>query len=433
MLFIKTFFLGLIVAGLSLASCKKSKPSPEKPEVIIPGDTLTYCSGDPHLYWTMPVIQQSNKDVGIPDIAADAHGNFYTASMMGNYTVDADPGSKEVLFDGMGILVQKFATDKTLIWVKQLKIPAEVPFYGWPDGIKITLDASQNIYVNYIVKDTLKTSTAAANMVVVKLNNAGNVVYTKTLETNRDYAIWPKIAVDALGNVYWYHHNNMLQKLNAAGNVVFDQVFVTGSLGGKIVDVKTGTSGAVYIVGSFIGKETDFDPGEGVYHLKLSGGMPIPDNDANGYIIYLQKLDVNSNFIWVKDISSYHTSNSSANLFTDKWENLYVTNLSEPWAVSHSLKYNKEGVFLVNEYNEQTSSAEYNNNTTLAEDRVGNVYVIDGGKLKKRNSSLNITWTNPLKIRDDRLAFKNEKNIYTVALLIDSNFRQRWVIRNYSL
>jgi len=87
----------------------------------------------------------------------------------------------------------------------------------------------------------------------------------------------------------------------------------TKSIGGLGNSGAIDASGNVYTTGSFAGT-VDFDPGSGVSNLTSSGG-----ND-----IFIQKLDANGNFIWVKQLGGI-SNDAGYSITTDASGNVYIT------------------------------------------------------------------------------------------------------------
>ncbi|MBB5332801.1 SBBP repeat-containing protein [Chryseobacterium koreense] len=156
---------------------------------------------------------------------------------------------------------------------------------------------------------------------------------TGTGSTNFDYV--SSVKTDASGNVYitgffqgtidfdpgtgTYNLSSngatdvFVEKLDAAGNFLWAKSFGgTGNDESNFMNLDA--SGNLYIVGVFAGA-VDFDPGTGVANLTSNG-----TTDA-----FLQKLDANGNFIWVKSLGGNSTIQYGNAVSVDFSGNVYTT------------------------------------------------------------------------------------------------------------
>ena len=76
--------------------------------------------------------------------------------------------------------------------------------------------------------------------------------------------------------------------------------------------------GNIYSVGFFKSAEADFDPSENVYNVSNQGGSDI----------FIQKLDAEGNFVWVKTIGDV-TNETATDIAIDSNNNLYITGFFE--------------------------------------------------------------------------------------------------------
>lgn len=102
-----------------------------------------------------------------------------------------------------------------------------------------------------------------------------------------------------------------ITKLNAKGTLVWVKS-IGGSSGDGAVNISIGTSGNIYLVGSF-SKTVDFDPDTGVYSLKA----------GSSYDYFILKLDSAGKFNWVKDLNG-KLKEGIANVILDANENIYT-------------------------------------------------------------------------------------------------------------
>jgi hypothetical protein len=187
-----------------------------------------------------------------------ASGNFYhTGHFMG--TVDFDPGAGVTNLTSAGSLdvyVQKMDANGNLLWAKRM---------GGTQGDQggsIAVDASGNVYVASIFAGTADFDPGAGifNLTALGLHD----MYLLKLDVNGNF-LWAK----RYGNT-GYSESCSAIALDAAGNI--------------------------YSAGRF-SNTVDFDPGAGTSNVTSAGS-------EDGYI---QKLDANGNFVWVKQIGGLMT------------------------------------------------------------------------------------------------------------------------------
>lgn len=276
-------------------------------------------------------------DIGT-SISVDVSGDVYTTGWF-RKKADFDPGEGVDILTGSGIFVQKLDSDGELVWVKAIhaKTSMRVP------PLFIANDASGNVYItgNFFKKADFDPGAGVANFTaagngdifVLKLDSEGEFVWAKTMG-GKDGDGGSDIVVDASGNVYitgWFSEtvdfdpgagtasftssgkkDIFVQKLDGDGNFIWAK-----TMGGKNLEHSEGiavdASGNVYITGYFNGS-TDFDPGEGTTNL-----VPWDNND-----FFIQKLDTNGNFMWVKVIGG-NGDDLSASISVDAMGSLYTT------------------------------------------------------------------------------------------------------------
>ncbi|PLW93351.1 MAG: hypothetical protein C0592_06415 [Marinilabiliales bacterium] len=215
----------------------------------------------------------SSYDIGY-SINTDADGNIYTTGRFSG-TVDFDPGTGDSSLTSAGgtdIFVQKLDVNGDFVWVRQMSGT------GNGTGYDITIDHNGNILLTGFFDGTIDfdpgagtsnfTTVAYDDIFVEKLNSNGDFMWAKHMgSTSYDYG--QSIATDINGNVY-----------------------TTGNFRNTI----------------------DFDPGTGTNNLTTAGS-----ND-----IFIQKLDSNGNFVWVKQIGST-SSDIAYSITTDAYGALYTT------------------------------------------------------------------------------------------------------------
>jgi hypothetical protein len=157
--------------------------------------------------------------------------------------------------------LSKFAFSQTFQWAAQFGSTFNT------DGKAIATDAFGNVYTagNFLGTADFNPGAEASN-----LTSAGQDVFVSKL--------------DASGNFVW------AKKL---GGSSIDQVFA----------ITVDDAGNVYTTGNFSGT-ADFDPGTGTFNL--TGG-------AQGYGVFISKLDPSGNFVWAKKIELSDGGNSFEN------------------------------------------------------------------------------------------------------------------------
>ena len=104
-----------------------------------------------------------------------------------------------------------------------------------------------------------------------------------------------------------------IQKLDANGNFVWAKQ-MGGISTDKGVSISIDSIGNVYSTGYFQ-NTVDFDPSSSIFDLTTNGS----------YDIYIQKLDANGNFVWVKQIGGLGDGDNGKSITIDAGGNIYTT------------------------------------------------------------------------------------------------------------
>ncbi|MCZ4317449.1 SBBP repeat-containing protein [Aequorivita viscosa] len=285
------------------------------------------------------------KQMGGPDsdfgksITTDAAGNVYITGSF-RETVDFDPGVGTFNLTSAGwddIFIQKLDSNGNFLWAKQMGAA------GIDAGYSITLDATGNVYTTGYFEHAIDfdpgagtnilTSAGGWDIFIQKLDADGNFIWAKQTG-GIDWDNGFSIIIDATGNILTTGNfqytvdfdpgagttnltaegswDIFIQKLDADGNFLWAK-----QMGGPSEElsasIATDTNGNVYITGYFQGT-VDFDPGSETSYLTSSGGL-----DA-----FIQKLDVNGNFLWVKQLGSTGFDEGKS-IVVDANGNVYVT------------------------------------------------------------------------------------------------------------
>lgn len=207
--------------------------------------------GQASLTWAKKIGGFGNNTDQGRDIFTDASGNVYTTGYFVG-TADFDPNAGVVLLASVGIVdafIQKLDANGDLIWAKNIGGTLT------SDGIRVQVDNVGNVYVMGNFRGNIDLDP-----------NAG--VVNATSNGNDDIFI---IKLDSNGNLVWGKTFGG-SGLDVGGDILLDNI------------------GNLYVTGYFQAN-VDFDPNAGVFNMTVTG--------TGGF---LQKLDVNGNFIWAKKI-----------------------------------------------------------------------------------------------------------------------------------
>ena len=226
------------------------------------------------LDWVKSVGGVGDENVNRHSLGIDNSGNLYFTGYF-NGTVDFDPGAGtyNLTSSGYDIFVLKLDSSGDFVWAKK------IGGTGTDAGNGIALDSSNNVYITGYFNDTVDFDPGAgtANLVsaglkdifVLKLDSSGDFVWAKSTGTaNNDY----------------------------------------GSA------ITTDSSGNVYTTGLFVGT-ADFDPGAGT--TNISSGA------SEG--VFIQKLDIDGNFVLAKSFEGDTWGNWVQDIFVDSSGNIHTT------------------------------------------------------------------------------------------------------------
>ena len=141
----------------------------------------------------------------------------------------------------------------------------------------------------------------------IAVDGSGNVYTTGSFQGTADFD--PGASVfnlsGASGNVF-------VSKLDASGNFLWAKA-MGGTGNDQALDVAVDASGNVLTTGYF--QDTaDFDPGAGIFNVGTMGGLDV----------FISKLDVSGNFLWVKALGGAD-SDQGFGIAVDNSGNVYTT------------------------------------------------------------------------------------------------------------
>lgn len=280
-------------------------------------------------------------------VAIDANNNIVLAGL-GFGTIDYDPGpGTNVVSGGAGVFVQ-YAPNGSLNWVRAIygTAPNNEPY-----TTAIDIDNNGDIIAIGNWKDTLDfdpgpgvfnmgTAPLDAELYILKLNNSGNFLWAKRLNSD-NYIATNTIKTDNTNNIYIAGDfaNNMdmdpdptvtynlsgpgsaafIVKLSSVGTFIWARK-MGGTSGGwahdEITSIAIEPQGDVILVGYVSGTE-DFDPGPNVQLINSTKSHD--ETDA-----FVMKLSNAGNLLFVKDFGDTATERIN-DVSLDQQGNIFVT------------------------------------------------------------------------------------------------------------
>ncbi|HYV95002.1 MAG TPA: T9SS type A sorting domain-containing protein [Chitinophagales bacterium] len=267
------------------------------------------------------------------DIATDVSGNIYVTGTFAGDSVYFDSHALSSNF--MNMFIAKYDSAGNVIWVQQPEASSDGSLNT---GRDITTDAAGNVYVtgsftsDELVFGPFQLHTFTEDMLVVKYNTNGNVLWAKTVD------------------------ESYFSSSSSGNGIALDNL------------------GDIYLTGLF-------------YHILVIGGQTLtPEGQDDVYII---KYDATGNFVWVKSVggTSYDegigiAANAVNNIFITGYYSYGVnfgndTLTSSDGAEMFLAKYDAFGNVLWAKGSVGTGLY-HNRGYSLAVDPLGNVFVSGG-------------------------------------------------------
>ncbi|OFY95659.1 MAG: hypothetical protein A3K10_10175 [Bacteroidetes bacterium RIFCSPLOWO2_12_FULL_31_6] len=227
----------------------------------------------PNLNWAVSMSGNVSNSIW-QSITTDAFGNVYT---LGNFdgTIDFNPGAgvNNITSTGNDVFIQKLNSNGNLLWVKTIE-------GSLSEGYGIIVNSTGEVYLTGIFRGTVDF-------------DPGIGVVNKT----------------ALGTSFW--SDFFVLKLNVNGDFLWVKTF-GGNEDDWVSAMVMDAYGNLFLTGTFL-DTVDFDPGIGIFNLISTGW---------GRDYYVLKLDLNGNFLWVKQMKGGAPSSSDIQL--DDNGNIYV-------------------------------------------------------------------------------------------------------------
>jgi len=299
---------------------------------------------DGNLVWGKSIGDEDN-DVRLYDLKVDEAGNIYAVGTFKTspvHNVDFDPGpSVHDLSTGVynSAYVLKWNTNGNFEWVKD--IITNTSTIG-VQGKTVDLDQAGNVYVagnwrgdiNFGLPNNFGMNSIGTDAFIAKYSNDGNWEWAKQFSTAQagETCIMNKMTYSN-DHLYFTGYFNGNVDFNAASGVdtlnstISNDMFVTKlDTGGNYVwakqivdggwdygnDVAVDLVGNVYTVGGFEGT-VDFNPGAGIENAT-----------AAGWDLFVQKLDANGNFVWVRTIGGGALNDDASSIAIDQANRILV-------------------------------------------------------------------------------------------------------------
>lgn len=245
---------------------------------------------------------------GLSDLAVDNNGAIYIA---GAFTgdVDFDPGTGVDMRSSavyQNVFITKLNGDGTYVWTKALQS-------SWGDSRAnaVAVDTGGNLYLTgeFTGQVDFDPGTAAiwrpagafpgpSDVFVLKLNGAGDYVWSKTMGSPSSSERGSDLVVDGNADIYVAGSSPtglFVMKLNAAGADVWMRVNDGGNLSsGGPVSITLDKSNSVYVSGAFMAP-ADFDP--------TPGGDYFGERTSMIASAFVTKLKPNGSYGWTQILS----------------------------------------------------------------------------------------------------------------------------------
>ena len=250
-------------------------------------------------------------------ITSDDEGNLYVTGLFYE-TIDFDPGPGITELTSVGfddVFVLKFSPMGNLAWAKSFGGKS----VDYVQDIEIDNEGNLVIVggcyktVDYDPSENVFNLTVdVEGMYVVKLDNDGNFIWAKTMETEDD-AVIQSVAIDSKNSILLCGHFNsatdmnpdsliseivspafpfatagFILKLDSSGNLTWNKV-INGEILIYALKIAIAPNDEVITMG-YSHAGVDLDPGEEVYWVQNSS--------FSDKVVFIQKLSSNGEFVW---------------------------------------------------------------------------------------------------------------------------------------
>ena len=363
------------------------------------------------------------------DVCLDEYGNVYITGFFRG-VVDFDSGPAEVKLTSAGGadgFIAKYTPTHELIWAKSFGGAGND--YSWAEFV----DRASSVYIvgefeqsaDFDPGQGAETLTAAGNVdaFLAKLDQWGNLVWARSAGgTGID--LTTGVTVDGKGDIYAvgffqgtvdFDPGTPINNVTSVGNMgafvwSLDQAGqfrwverVSGGIdhgiggSGHNFDITADHASNVVIAGYFR-DHVDFEADTGTTRLTSAG-----ESD-----VFVAKMDSNGTFIWADriggssfDAGGHVTTDAIGNVFLDGWFAGQIDvdpGLNAHWLTSagsydaFAVKLDAAGHFV---WGRRSGTANLENASGIALDRLGYIYTSTNSELTKLDSQGNLLWTYP--------------------------------------
>ncbi len=274
----------------------------------------------------------------------DNEGNMYTTGFFSD-TLDFDPGASEYNLTTFGklsqrnVFITKLDTNGDLIWAKSLNSTK------WASGYEIAVDDFKNVYVAGYFEDTLDVnprsglhhliSKGVSDMFITKLDSNGDFIWARQIDIKKTDHLSKKIhlKIDNANQVYF------------VGNFIDTIDFNIGTPGFLVShgsnDVflsKLDLDGNFLWIKQFGGASEDWISSlalDNMGNMHIFGifrgtvdfdpGVGVFEFTSQYYGIFISKLDAGGEFLWAKAVLSNLAYIGVADISLDSVGNIYTS------------------------------------------------------------------------------------------------------------
>ena len=265
-------------------------------------------------------------------IAVDDYNNIYTTGYFKG-SMDCDPGAAVFNLNAAGapllytdIFIQKMDQNGNFIWAKRLGGSRNDRAYAIhvqsPDTLYLTGEYTANVDFD-LGPGTFNMNSGSDydyDLFVLKMDGDANFEWARSMSGSswdRGHDITTDVFGDALvvgyasGDVYVAKYDGN------TGATVWSKTFGgSGSASDEGRAITSDAAGNVYVTGGVSGSgNIDLDPGAGVANFTTFSSV--------AYGIFIEKLDVNGDFIWAK-VMSTSNEDMGRSIVLDNYESIYV-------------------------------------------------------------------------------------------------------------